>query len=1309
MDRYITSNIDDSNYNELWDTLKKIEEKRKKDIDYEDRYCVINCESELCYEQGKLIENVEWTGSPIFDIPETIIPYCTYSRMNYSQLKYYLYWRSCFRKGESIDTGTGAFVQMCASELIAEFGPFSPKQRLEQLECLYKTFGYRLTNAHWIGEYANIHGLNVQDEAVKKRICRSNSYWNNVRKDANDDLCKIVHGDYSGAFDIICSKSTWKLKTNSFVKKTKCIKNIETVVLLILPRIEKLFADAGIVFSDFLVGRIKLVKHQIRAYEGSIWTNSVAAKFGVEATEMEGYEWVYPSGKVYFTDGEGNIKRQTNTCIHYCDPYLSEYILKYTEMLFRKELSYNVIIMPNKLSGALKVKFANGYEYILSADPELQRREKIYFSLYDDIEKIIITSFQEYITGHLSEINELKGRLAEKKVVVETVTLERKVPVDEQMVEFINKSDDSEGQVDKLIELYNKAAPSYKKSKAKKFASWMWDYWILHFNNIPYAQLNDTVLNNKWNIASIQAIQERRFADALPYLRTFYDPCAGAMSKKIDGRVIADSIIIVLICMDEICRSRGVDFVEILLGKYATCNWHIYAADESIKNTATNSVVKNIGNVQIYQFDPSKNLAVVSRHSYSQNSKDFVIYLLKSIDNSFRTLAGYNSYLNCSFDEKELDDIPGAVDALSTVGEVIAAVTKYTFHYNEPKYQESALSEDTSVSNELERNYHFKTGSEIANVTAYVENKLKEYYILSTETKLKVNRPYDALELDLNTFDIHAWIYRYKNKGRIKQEQTNAFQYKFYDLYEDALSKLVEIKNNEANYNPRFNFLASNVLKEVKGLVNKDVRALSRLCDDSSDFMQWIEWAKRGIIVYAKNEPYIQLLFCFILNDWILSDNRAACLVMMCEIWNYYFKGKLIAEAYLYLEWIKDYWMLYCSHEITYGEFKSLFVYDIEFYNENRRVIANNHFSSCIEKFGESHLLQFYNENCDYRVLEGIVVIGGYSSLLEDAIEAVHAKLKKLWAKYNLNFMDYFHDEEISMVKTREIFRYAVLTASVKERIAETTDRVIVSNEESYTCQYGAKGWPVFTYQIIEVNNTSSRTFMEYILKLTEKWVGEWLGLLCDFQFDNKKFSEDLPTRLRLNNIKGSNIELIIRNTVTRVCSNSGIKAKDPQILDPHISTATLIGDVTENGTKIKNETRRANSKYVEYDLIKMNQKVDKDSIERARRVLKKNQERLVIEDTTNEENKPEFENPEFDSEGFFTMDEQELLRALLDGGDIQKKVNELKSRFISVNLLVESINNKTIDEIGDSIIEEGEKPSLVMDYLEEVQNLLEK
>lgn len=149
MDRYITSNIDDSNYNELWDTLKKIEEKRKKDIDYEDRYCVINCESELCYEQGKLIENVEWTGSPIFDIPETIIPYCTYSRMNYSQLKYYLYWRSCFRKGESIDTGTSAFVQMCASELIAEFGPFSPKQRLEQLECLYKTFGYRLTNAHW--------------------------------------------------------------------------------------------------------------------------------------------------------------------------------------------------------------------------------------------------------------------------------------------------------------------------------------------------------------------------------------------------------------------------------------------------------------------------------------------------------------------------------------------------------------------------------------------------------------------------------------------------------------------------------------------------------------------------------------------------------------------------------------------------------------------------------------------------------------------------------------------------------------------------------------------------------------------------------------------------------------------------------------------------------------------------------------------------------------------------------------------------------------------------------------------------------
>ena len=426
-------NIDDSNYDKLWESLQKIEERYKKKINYRYRYEITDWESELCYEQGRFIENVEWTGKPIIDIPDTQIPYCTYSKMKYQQLKYYLYWRSCFRKGETIDTGYRTFYYLCVYELLAEFGPFSPLQRLEQLERLYKNFKSSLSNAHWIREYADFHGLEIQDNIVKGWA--DWGVWGR-----NDSMYEIIQGNYAGVFDVMYKKSAWKFMKNSFIEKTKCVRNIAESVVIMMPKLEKLFADAGIIFTDFLVGKMKKVKHHVRAYEGSVWNDCVVSKFGIEATELVSYEMIYPSGTIYITDAEGNIKRKTNTYMNYCDPYLSEYILKYTEMLFRKEVGYNFITMPTKLKGALKVKFANGYEYVLSADEKLRRDEKIYFTLYDGIERIIISSVKEYMNSHPEEIATIKERFSKEDTSAKLSFQKKKIPVEERMIEFISES-----------------------------------------------------------------------------------------------------------------------------------------------------------------------------------------------------------------------------------------------------------------------------------------------------------------------------------------------------------------------------------------------------------------------------------------------------------------------------------------------------------------------------------------------------------------------------------------------------------------------------------------------------------------------------------------------------------------------------------------------------------------------------------------------------------------------------------------------------------------------------------------------------
>lgn len=63
----------------------------------------------------------------------------------------------------------------------------------------------------------------------------------------------------------------------------------------------------------------------------------------------------------------------------------------------------------------------------------------------------------------------------------------------------------------------------------------------------------------------------------------------------------------------------------------------------------------------------------------------------------------------------------------------------------------------------------------------------------------------------------------------------------------------------------------------------------------------------------------------------------------------------------------------------------------------------------------------------------------------------------------------------------------------------------------------------------------------------------------------------------------------------------------------------------------------------------------------------------------------------------------------MLNGENIQNVITQFEGRFISINLLIESINDKSIDEIGDSIIEGYEMPHLVEEYIDDVRELLQK
>lgn len=389
-----TAKINDNNYDILWDELQKIEEKYKNGIDRKYQGYIEDWESELCYEQGKFLEYIHWDGENIYLIPEIDIYNCTYSQMSFEQLRYYLYWRTEFRKGVIV-AGYKTFYNLYANELIAELGPFTPEERLSQLDLLRKHYEVEgLYISGYIRDYKDIHHFVIDENGIKtiehsdeKRI-----------PDMYKNVMEIRAGRCGDLFEYMCRQAAWKYKRNDFIRKTKCLVDIKGIVSLLLPKLNILFAEAGLEFMDFLVGRVQMVP--VIPYTSSVWTERVVRKFvPVEAIHKE-YTNVCTTSKAYMTDKTGSRRISTmQNNIEYNDPYLSEYILQYIEMIFRKNLRYK-FSEPEKLEGALKRKCEKGYEYYLAADINIKRDEKKYCSLYDDIERLICETMEEYFTLH---------------------------------------------------------------------------------------------------------------------------------------------------------------------------------------------------------------------------------------------------------------------------------------------------------------------------------------------------------------------------------------------------------------------------------------------------------------------------------------------------------------------------------------------------------------------------------------------------------------------------------------------------------------------------------------------------------------------------------------------------------------------------------------------------------------------------------------------------------------------------------------------------------------------------------------------
>lgn len=93
---------------------------------------------------------------------------------------------------------------------------------------------------------------------------------------------------------------------------------------------------------------------------------------------------------------------------------------------------------------------------------------------------------------------------------------------------------------------------------------------------------------------------------------------------------------------------------------------------------------------------------------------------------------------------------------------------------------------------------------------------------------------------------------------------------------------------------------------------------------------------------------------------------------------------------------------------------------------------------------------------------------------------------------------------------------------------------------------------------------------------------------------------------------------------------------------------------------------------------------------------------------TTEKQEEPLSEQPTSDDLPELTADEWFFLHALVNHQPYEER---LKKHFLMASLVADDINNKLLDEIGDTVIEfdDHDQPQIVADYLTDIQDLLKK
>ncbi len=401
-------------------------------------------------------------------------------------------------------------------------------------------------------------------------------------------------------------------------------------------------------------------------------------------------------------------------------------------------------------------------------------------------------------------------------------------------------------------------------------------------------------------------------------------------------------------------------------------------------------------------------------------------------------------------------------------------------------------------------------------------------------------------------------------------------------------------------------------------------------------------------------------LYIYELINKIGIKNDIDGLNKLLEIWHYYRKYDSKLDIY-FPNWIKDYYIIN-NLKINYKTIEEEYPVEVK----NNQEIINE-----IMLGNYENKLEFYDEESEYHILKSKIMEHKYSFIIEMIIPIIFKNLDKLFNMSGYSF------NEVLFGSTKQIdwepFKWAIY---YHNPIIEDFSFTLNENEKYLKIKDNY-------YKETFVKSPYYKSLMGYILKNIDITLRECFKISRNLKINNNM----------LESILEQDKELYAFLT-------------NGKIID--IINITIKKYLIENKTKINN---------IINEKRKQNIVIDSDKFDSIRASSNRVQEKLIVEEQEEikpiiEEKKEEIINESDDIFENLIVNlnsvELEFIKKIINLENRNDLLNFSKENNILYEVMIENINSKALDSIGDNLIEDyGDETIIYAEYIEKVKEKL--